>query len=149
MAHMHGARDSEAWEFARADKLEGLEFEKAHVCGSGAHNVFRLKGELLCLNSNRGQVVALGDVSQVRYQGPRHCLLRGVCRAGAGLVVGCSALQLDRTLRRWVHGDLLVWPDGDLGKEPVVHEMGQGPISDVRCLDQPDAAHWPNEPFWR
>lgn len=147
VAHMHGTKDSEAWEFERGEALSQVRFVARHACGNAAHNVFPLAGQLLVLDSNRSRIVKLSEPNRILFQGPRGTLLRGVARGGDGLVVGCSALQPDRELRRWVHGDLLAWEDGDLSREPVVHEMGGGPISDVRCLDRPDAAHWPNRPF--
>jgi len=147
VAHMHMAQESQVWKFTRYRGTYGLTFSEAFVGGHGAHNVFPWRGSLLVLDSNRARIIPIGHPEKVLYQGPSHTILRGVCWLGDALIVGCSSLQPDRHLRRWVHGDLLVWRDGDISKAPEVHKMGSGPISDLRGLDMDDYAHYPNRPF--
>jgi len=148
VAHMAGARESQAWTLSPDGPLHDSRVRNVRQCGTGAHNVFPLNEGLASCASMDSQVVHLGSEKQVVYQGPRDRLFRGVCYAGNAFVLGWSAFEKKREDRRHAAGGLYVWRSGPFQGEPEEHVLDAGPVCEVRCLDMSDRAH-PNGRLWR
>lgn len=151
VAHMHTQQESRVWCVSYDEERGQVGGLLATVdCGWGAHNIFRLGGKLAICDSMRHRVRYIGGEQTTIYQEPSSAVLRGVCLPEPEqlAVVGGSQLTVQRECRWSGGGWLLIWRNPGMRGDPEMHELGPGPVQDVRCLDSPDAAHSPVAPFW-
>lgn len=148
VCHMEQKRASEVWKFHRALEPHNMQLVDTFVGGKGAHSCFPWRDGMALCDSLNNQVIRLGT-NEVLYETAPGWMTRGVsCLGDTGLVLGLSGKEPERAKRNERHGRLLVWRDGVFEKDPEVHKLGVGPVCEVRCLDLPDAAHWPARPLW-
>ena len=135
VSHMYDCPPSKVWEFSFPD----LKFIRKIPGGECVHNVFFHDGALAVLSSKDGRILFPESGKSITFF-DRKPFWRGISQAGGRLALGFSSQCLSRAARPDVPGGVVFLDHSDPMRFDVKCN-GIGPIMEIRCLDEHDAAH--------
>jgi hypothetical protein len=133
---------SKVWAFTYPNR----KFIRKIQGGISTHNIFFIGNVLTVCDSINNQILQ-PDSGKVLFNTGNSSFLRGVSMPPNLIAVGRSDICKERIHRNNAHGGVIFFKNADF-KKPDIHWLGEGPVEEIRCLDEIDLAH-PVLPFWK